>query len=140
MSDGYSMGPCFNYEILCIMVFASTSIRYDKINTLIQIPTTKYPYKSRVSLLVESMYVYRYLIKPKNTYTSMVSPKMVAIKCMKYPHLHVFVSLNPKWRLNTYSCHVYFSVWYNMSLYTVFVESIRLQFHKISVVQKSICI
>jgi hypothetical protein len=90
MSDGYSMGLC--YDILFSMVFASTSI-----NTLIHIPTTKYPHKSRVSLLVESMYVYRYLIQPKNTYTSMVSPNMVAIKCMKYSHLHVLVSLNPKW-------------------------------------------
>lgn len=126
MSDGYSMGLCFYYEILFIMVFASTSIRYDKINTLIHIPTTKkYSYKSRVTLHVESMYVYRYLIQPKNTYISMVSPNMVAIKCMKYPHLHVLVSLNPKWWLNTYSCHVCFSVWYNISLYTAFKESIR---------------
>jgi hypothetical protein len=97
MSDGYSMGLCFYYEILFIMVFASTSIRYDKINTLIHIPTTKHPYKSRVTLHVESMYVYRYLIQPKNTYISTVSPNMVATKCMKYPHLHVLVSLNPKW-------------------------------------------
>jgi hypothetical protein len=65
MSDGYSMGLCYYYEILFIMVFASTSIRYDKINTLIHIPTTKYPYKSRVTLHVESMYVYRYLTQPK---------------------------------------------------------------------------